>query len=328
MPGKKRPLAHIRGDIGINIVKNTLPQEWVVREYNPDYGIDIGVELFEPYEDSFVTKGEHIFFQVKTTDSIEKSVLSVKNRPNVEKTYNDSQNENVSVQQIEVIKFIIDTSLLETVEKMGSAVPVILAVVDASTEKIYFVCLNDYIEKVLIPSDISYTEKQTKTIYIPANNILDNDGVRIIEWYAKRAKLYALFNKINYQRRELEYCSEHLLEERIIHFIKILMRLDAWSATDYFPIMKSLKEDIEYYLNNNITKEAEQIIECLSVQGKDVDEEIWENSYCAGYVSLRKSQQIISLISLWDKLTNLGDLFEDICKEYFLPTSLNIMMNN
>lgn len=327
MVGKKRPIAHIRGESGVNILKKKIPPEWVAREYVPDYGIDLSIEIFEPYEENYITKGEHIFFQVKTTEHIEKKILKIKSRDNIEKTFNNVYR-NSEEFEIEVIKYSIDTDLLATVEKMGSAIPVILAVVDASTENIYFVCLNDYIEKVIVPQDINYTEKQTKTINIPTKNILDKDGIKIIEWYAKRPKLYALFNKINYQRRELEYCYGNDIEERIEHFIKIIKRSDAWSACEYFSIMADIKEDIEYYMQCGKTKEEENSIRCFIENKIDVDEAVWENSHFAGLASLRECHHISSLVGLWNKLLNLGDLFEDVIKEEFLPTPLSIVMSS
>ena len=38
---KKRPVSHITGDKGIDIVKSVLPSEWVIRTLTPDYGIDL-----------------------------------------------------------------------------------------------------------------------------------------------------------------------------------------------------------------------------------------------------------------------------------------------
>ena len=68
--GKRRVLSHITGESGIQIIKRLLPEEWVIREYTPDYGIDIDVELFVPYKGNFLTSGEHIYFQVKTTETV------------------------------------------------------------------------------------------------------------------------------------------------------------------------------------------------------------------------------------------------------------------
>lgn len=144
--GKKRTLSHIRGEQGVNILKSYFPTSWVVREYEPDYGIDLSVELFRQCGEDYITSGEHIFFQVKGTQNISKSILNVPSRMNVEKEYRQTEQE---IKKVEVIKFNVDTDLLSTVEKMGSAVPVMLAVVDVTTRDVYFICLNDYIEKVI-----------------------------------------------------------------------------------------------------------------------------------------------------------------------------------
>ena len=65
--GKQRSVTHIIEDISIKILEKQFPNEWVMRKYVPDYGIDISVELFEPYKEDYITTGEHIYFQVKGT---------------------------------------------------------------------------------------------------------------------------------------------------------------------------------------------------------------------------------------------------------------------
>lgn len=320
--GKKRPFSHIKGDKGVEILRKCLPEEWVVREYKPDYGIDLSIELFAQYKDGFITRGEHIFFQVKGTASIEKCALKIKERYNVEKGYRPNGKEET---EINAVKFVIDTDLLATVETMGSSVPVMLAVVDINTEDVFFLCLNDYLEKVIIPENPDYTRQTTKTIYIPAKNLINDDGgIEAIEWYAKRSKLYALFNKINYQARELEYCDHCEIEARIQHYIKILWRSDAWSAEKYFGAMLLVKGEIEYYMEHGITQDAEQIINKMLKDGEDVDESIYEATYCNGLVSFREASRVQGLHQLWQKLTMMGDVFEDVTKEAFLPTSLGI----
>ena len=318
MVGKKRPLAHIKGETGVQVLKKHLPAEWVPREYVPDYGIDLSVELFSPAEGGFVTKGEHVFLQVKATDSIEKVPYKIYPRMNVEKEYRDMSGEPI---EIEVIKFVLDTDLLYTVETMGSSVPVLLAVVDLSTENIYFVCLNDYIEKVLIPEDADYTNKDHKTIYIPAVNLLNSEfGTKVVEWYGKRGKLYALFNKIHYQAHELQYCADYEITARVDHFLKILMKFDAWSAGEYWGILDELRREAEYYLANGITMEAERVIKRMKEDGENVDDEVWEATQCTGLVSFRESQRVQGIHILWDKMANLGCIFEDLTKECHLPT--------
>ncbi|MDE7284484.1 MAG: DUF4365 domain-containing protein [Lachnospiraceae bacterium] len=318
--GKKRATSHIKGEQAVNLLKRYFPDYWVVREYTPDYGIDLSVELFNKNENNYITMGEHIFFQVKGTADIKIKSLKIQERNNVEKEYSFS---NKCVANIEVIEFVIETDLLVTVEKMGSAVPVILCVVDLKTENSYFVCLNDYIEKIIVPMDSNYFNKKNKTIYIPKENKLNSeDGVQIVEWYAKRPKLYALFNKINYQKRELVYTNQNNMETIITHFLNILLRSDAWSAQNYFGAMYAVKREIDYYIKCGITEDAEQLIDIKISEGVDVDKKEWEATYCAGLVSFREVQQVQSLHKLWDKLCLMGDIFEDVAKEAFLPTCL------
>ena len=151
--GKTRPMSHIKGEQGVKILKEIFPASWVVREYSPDYGIDLDVEIFEEHNGHFRTTGEHIYFQVKATESPNFDTIKITPRFNVEKDYKYFSGE---IKTIKVIKFIIDTDLLFTVEKMGSAVPVILSVVDLTTKNAYFICLNDYIEKIIVPENSDY----------------------------------------------------------------------------------------------------------------------------------------------------------------------------
>lgn len=318
--GKKRSFAHIKGESGVAILKEHFPKEWVVREYTPDYGIDMSVELFAPYDTGYITTGEHIFFQVKATDTLEIMNLSVSPRYNVERCQRPVTGTPVDIR---VVKYVLDTDLLATVEKMGGAVPVILAVVDRSANNIYCLCLNDYLEKVLIPDEPNYMEQDTKTIYIPIENNLKDMGTSMIEWYGKRAKLYAFFNKIHSQAEDLKYCSAYDLEDEVRHFLSIILRSDVWSACDYFPALKYARGEIDYYVEHGITREAENMIAHSIETGEDVDAEIWEVSYRNSPISFREAQSHMGLLHLWERLENVGDIFEDTIKEYFLPTYLN-----
>ena len=76
--GKKRSENQITGESGIDIMRSLFPKEWVIREYTVDYGIDLDIELFEECHDGvYVTKGEHVLFQVKSTNDIEVKDLKV-----------------------------------------------------------------------------------------------------------------------------------------------------------------------------------------------------------------------------------------------------------
>ena len=49
---KRRVFQHVMEDHSYEIIKRSLPQEWVIREFNrPDYGIDLVIELFEKIDE-------------------------------------------------------------------------------------------------------------------------------------------------------------------------------------------------------------------------------------------------------------------------------------
>lgn len=264
---KKRNNAQIIGEKGVNVLRKLFPSEWVIREYTPDYGIDIAVEI-KVYE-----------------------------RKNVEKELKQEK----LYKEIDVVKFSIETSLLATVERMSSSVPVLLIVVDILKEQAYYVCLNDYIEKIIVSSK---------------------------EWYAKRAKLFALFNKANYQKEELKYFSDETLGEDIIHFAKIIRRFDAWSASKYFYALKIVENELDSLLEKGSTKWEENSLENLVQTGVNIDEPCWNLNQSDTEMSLRDIEKIVGIRQLWDNLCNCGCILEDIGKEWFLPTYIGLITSD
>lgn len=101
------------------------------------------------------------------------------------------------------------------------------------------------------------------------------------------------------------------------------MKLDAWSAGEYWGILDELKNEAEYYLANGITMEAERVIKRMEEEGENVDDEVWEATHCSGLVSFREAQRVQGIHILWDKMANLGCIFEDLTKENFLPTYIS-----
>lgn len=325
--GKKRPKQHIIAEKGVEILKELFPNEWAVREYTPDYGIDLDVELFDDLgNDVYRTKGEHVLFQVKGTKKINMKTIKLYAQMNVEK---EQQKDKTDYRTMDVIQYSIDTDLLVTIERMGSAVPVLLCVVNIENKEAYCVCLNDYIEKIIVPEKPNFYKQKTITINIPVENCVNTDiGKHLIEWYGKRAKLYAFFNKVNYQLRELNYSSNFEYKELAEHFLKILCRLDVWSAVDYFPILKCVKEEIDYYIEHHNTKIGDKFLNNMIAGGKDVDSKIYEGTHCIGEVSYREINLIQSLHTLWEHLCTIADIFEEDAKNYFLPSYFWSLISN
>lgn len=153
MRSKIKSKSHLIESKSLEIINNLLPKYWTIREYKPDYGLDLSVEVFETATDKlgdicYETLGEHFFIQVKGTEKLVRTIKKVKSESSVEKKtlYKEREEE---FKQVEVIKFQIETSELYTIERMSASIPVILFLVDVIESKIYFLCLNDYIDKVI-----------------------------------------------------------------------------------------------------------------------------------------------------------------------------------
>ena len=202
---KKRVLQHIMEDGSYQIVKESLPPHWVVREFNrPDYGIDLVIEIFEQVDDAFVTLGEFLFVQVKSVKNAEldqKKIFPVKN---VSKSvWEEDKSEWID---LKVVKYDMGTDLLYTVQMQGASVVVLLFLVDLSTKASYFVCVNDYIDKYLYPSNQKFIWQNDVRLYIPASNILSDIPLRdhALTLYGKRAKFLAAFSMFAYQKNEFQ----------------------------------------------------------------------------------------------------------------------------
>ena len=207
MRRKRRSINQINEEVSYRILRERLPETWVIHEYGPDYGIDCVVELFDYLEEDETiaeTLGENFFVQLKSSASVKYSTRRVYPRENVEKgPLNQDQSEYFD---LPVAKFQIEMSELLTVQAMGPAIPVLLILVDVTTRKVFFVCLNDYIDKVVIPEDPTYYDKDSKTIFIPLANelLLSEENLVPLRIYGKRSKMYGAFGKFIYQKNEIE----------------------------------------------------------------------------------------------------------------------------
>src|SRR5690606_22596816 len=94
-----------------------------------------------------------------------------------------------------------------TIQSLGGSVPVLLFVVDIETKEVYFVCLNDYIDKIILRKVPNYAEQESLTITIPILNKLSNQDIsnNALKFYGKRAKLLAAFSKFSFQKNEIKH---------------------------------------------------------------------------------------------------------------------------
>jgi hypothetical protein len=329
---KRRPEAHIIGEGAVRIIRALLPPHWTIREYHPDYGIDLAVELFEQSgTDKFGhplydTLGEHLFMQVKGCNGTEPIQLKVADRINVEiADPNVSSVENGNETVIPALSFQIDTQELVTVQRMGAAVPVLLTIVDVSSGRAFFVCLNDYIDKIILPFDEKYSEQGTKVIHVPERNeiVNSNEGFVALRFYAKRAKLMAAFAKFRYQQHELGYVDNEDLRNRAAYFARVLLRFDFWKSCEWWILIAHLHQALVAFSETG--SPGLMKLNPEAVTNLDMDERSWTDSY-SGYreYSRRELMEFQEIRQLWDQLANLGNVFEEICREWFLPTPLGL----
>lgn len=301
MPRKQRSLNQVKEDISFRVLRERLPKEWVVHSYGADYGIDCVIELFDFINEDrklAETLGENLFIQLKSSDCIEYTTRKAYSRGNVAKGgLRENKDDYVDVQ---VAKFKLDISDILTVQSMGIAIPVLLILVDTNSEKAFFVCLNDYIDKVLIPEDPSYYSKGSKTIYIPiANEILDQENALVaLRAYGKRSKMYGAFSLFNYQLNEIRYMQDIYNIRMIETFVDIALRQDIWSAHDFWKPMvwsHSTLLEVKEKLNQGIQNEDchQFLVECSS--------------------------------KIWPQLNNLSSMYEELVREWFLPTYFAIL---
>jgi len=317
---KERARSHINEEKSFEIFKGLLPEEWVYRKYSPDYGIDYSVELFKKVDGKYLTQGEYIYVQLKSVENLTHTDMKIYKRYNIEKIpLCKPKKGGVPFIKINVIKFVIDTSLLETIEKMGSSVPVLLILVDLARQDAYFVCLNDYIEKVITPVNPQYYKQKTITINLPTENRLTSKmGKHVIEWYAKRAKLFSFFNKVAYQYHELQL--DNVDKDLARHFSNILSRLDAWSASKFWPALDIIKDDFFFFHEHGYPPNLKGALSNLSRSGHDVNAKEWEDDVSIGETSLSESMNRMLTLEIWRVMDNIGRIFEDITKEADLPT--------
>ena len=192
----------VKGRYGELLAAFAFPPHWVVRPIPDDYGLDLELEVFHEVSQRakgvrrYQTRGEHLYLQVKTTDSLDAQVLR--------------RGDSVD---LPVATFQMSTTDLKLVDLMGASVPVVLLLVDRGENKIYYVCLTDYVSHYLNVENPTWREQGSAKIYVPQRNQLTTSGQpnELQEHWnyffrlARRSKLYSAFNLINYYKNELGY---------------------------------------------------------------------------------------------------------------------------
>lgn len=212
---KRRVRNHLHGECGVTVVKRALPQHWVIREISPDYGLDLHIETFTKVPDDetvWDALGEHFFAQVKTVDGVKISEIPPHREVNPKTLDLVPAELEEDFEAMRVISFPLEVDEIETVRQMGSAVPVLLLVVDKKTQTAYYICLNDWIAKVLPGFRSDWRNQKTVVVHIPAANILSNEGEgwNYLSLLARRPKFYGAFVEFGKYQEEMNWAAQRI----------------------------------------------------------------------------------------------------------------------
>jgi len=310
---KRRAPQHLIDERGIALLRRVMPKNWVLREYRPDYGLDYAVEVFEGTGSSYPqTLGEHFFIQLKSTESPKLGTLQLYRRGNVEKG-KEKLDERPSM-SIETYSINLETWELVTVERMGVGLPVLLVIADLVHEKCVFVCLNDYIDKILIPRFDDYRAAEHRTIHLPnSNDISTVVGWVALRWYAKRSKLFSAFQRFTFQHSEMKWAEDGDWRSLAEHFAQKIVRYDFWDDVEMCPIIGHYRDGLRRFIETgqpNLVERSIPLVDIKTFSGEMDDH-------------LKK----IDVFMLWEGLSILPKNYEDVWREWFLPTDLGQAMS-
>jgi hypothetical protein len=302
------------------LLRSVLPREWVIHEYAPDYGIDGTVEIFEPVENdpgSFETLGEHIFFQLKSINkgNVVPRVAVQRSNPLLGREQLISRRdsgEQLAV-RFDVITYDMEVNELLTVEAMGASVAVVLFFVPLDQNEVYVVNLTDYIDRVLNFEDPAWRNKESKRMYIPvANRVPTMPAMALLRQYGKRAKLMHLFNMTAYQHAAItEWFDDREDEITVLasRFCDRLLALDVWNENSW-AILQHYHGIICAYRDLFAGDES-----AMSRLG-------WKDF---GNPTGVKLDLYSKIRFTWQGLNSLGLNYEDLVREWGLPTYNGIM---
>ncbi|MFY7866004.1 DUF4365 domain-containing protein [Roseateles sp.] len=309
---KKRTHQHLIDQDGQFLFREKLPKPWVVREYRPDYGLDYSVEVFKTTEagpsgrSTHETLGEHFFVQLKSIEDPDIRPLTIYGRGNVEKGSERLKRDD-PVATVDTYRFPLEVSLLATVERMGIGIPVLLVIADLKNQRCCFVCLNDYVDKVLVPRHEDYTDAGHRTVHVLASNEIGSaKGLVALRWYAKRAKLLAAFQRFTYQYSELQWAEDADWKELAQYFGKRIASYDFWDDTEMCEPIRYNGAGLKRFLQDGRPHYFKP------------------NQEAFAKLSLEQQEYMLKadVFELWRLLALLPKTYEDVWREWFLPTAL------
>ena len=149
------------------LFRQFLPREWIVRKLDPDYGVDLEIDIVE----GEAVTNQTLKVQLKATEKLENR------RPPIYYSFKTKH-----------LKYYED-----------SPIPIVIILWDKSGNQFYYLFAQQYIWEVLTSEDPLWREKKTKNISFSDNSRLENSD--ILKSIAKDGILYIFQKRIigNYE---------------------------------------------------------------------------------------------------------------------------------
>ncbi|MGC0367729.1 hypothetical protein ABH922_005781 [Rhodococcus sp. 27YEA15] len=331
---KRRVKSHIHGESGVDLVKASLPDHWVVREISPDYGLDLHIETFSevPGEDScWDALGEHFFAQVKTVDGVLiariKPFSGAKNR--IKGSDRDSE---YDLTTIDVVSFSLEVEEIETIRRMGSAIPVLLIVVDKDTEVIYYICLNDWISEVLPRFRPDWQGQGSVVVHVPTSNVLSRtgDGWNYISLLAKRPKYYGAFLEFSKFRDEMQFAFNEIeiaVDQHTADVPDVIAELTEYRRLFSIYYSEIANLDVWAAENNPTLGIMTMVLSDLERAKAEIDgipDEWARPATSAEYFRLIAPLSVVN--GVFSSLANIPKTYGTMTRNWNLPTQLGVLL--
>lgn len=197
----KRPIEHVMEDQAGQLIRQLLPDAWIVRNVPKDYGIDLEVEIVDQ---DFVT-GNRIWVQSKAAKNLESRIFEYDiSQVGLEPA--DVPGAEDGIFRAEYFPHRLDVKELQYA--LRCTVPLLLFVCDLERRDVLWLPLRDEVLCCLTPSRPGWTKQGTATVRVPGWNNLqweEEHGYPGLRWYALEPARLNAFAVLHYYYHEFQH---------------------------------------------------------------------------------------------------------------------------
>jgi len=194
----KRPRQHAMEDASGRLFASLLPEEWIVRTIQKDYGVDCEVELV----DQGMVLGDRIWVQLKSTEKTKPVVA----RWPIANRFPDLPSDGDGNITAEYIPYSMEMKQISYVQRCHF--PLLLILVDLAAKDAYWLPIRDEVDLHHRDLNRQLPRQKSVTLRIPLWNSLTEERKRNysgLRWYAlEPSRMYA-FAKLHYFFHEFQY---------------------------------------------------------------------------------------------------------------------------